>query len=126
MEIKDGESAKKASLSKGKDPWKESPPQPLPSLYIAVDEEGMEEEEEESSGSSGKEGNFQGIERYEDLAREALRQAAMYTEKGRQEEGEEEGWSGESYEKSSKPKGFDKAFRQFSDRVQAWPDQCLR
>lgn len=36
------------------------------------------------------------------------------------------GWSGEAYEKASLPKGVDKAFKKFTERVQAWPDQCVR
>ncbi|KAF9903262.1 hypothetical protein EC991_004034 [Linnemannia zychae] len=35
-------------------------------------------------------------------------------------------WSGEAYEKASLPKGVDKAFKKFTERVQAWPDQCVR
>ncbi|KAG0199199.1 hypothetical protein BGX28_007469 [Mortierella sp. GBA30] len=35
-------------------------------------------------------------------------------------------WSGEAYEKASLPKGVDKAFTKFTERVQAWPDQCVR
>ncbi|CAG8582230.1 9163_t:CDS:2, partial [Dentiscutata heterogama] len=35
-------------------------------------------------------------------------------------------WMGEEYEKSRLPKGVDKAFRKFSDRVSEWPDQCIR
>ncbi|KAF9574239.1 hypothetical protein EC968_007163 [Mortierella alpina] len=35
-------------------------------------------------------------------------------------------WSGEAYEKASLPKGVDKAFKKFTKRVQAWPDQCVR
>lgn len=35
-------------------------------------------------------------------------------------------WGGEAYEKASLPKGVDKAFQKFTERVQAWPDQCVR
>ncbi|CAG8658090.1 4871_t:CDS:2, partial [Scutellospora calospora] len=35
-------------------------------------------------------------------------------------------WVNEKYEKSCLPKGVDKAFRKFSDRVSEWPDQCIR
>lgn len=35
-------------------------------------------------------------------------------------------WSGEMYEKSALPKGVDKAFKKFTERVQSWPDQCVR
>ncbi|CAG8534695.1 3671_t:CDS:2, partial [Dentiscutata erythropus] len=35
-------------------------------------------------------------------------------------------WMGEEYEKSRLPRGVDKAFRKFSDRVSEWPDQCIR
>ncbi|CAG8586430.1 4546_t:CDS:2 [Ambispora leptoticha] len=35
-------------------------------------------------------------------------------------------WAGEKYEKSVLPKGVDKAFRKFSERVAEWPDQCVR
>ncbi|KAI1319158.1 hypothetical protein EDD11_004801 [Mortierella claussenii] len=35
-------------------------------------------------------------------------------------------WSGETYEKAALPKGVDKAFQKFTERVQAWPDQCVR
>ncbi|CAG8822823.1 24968_t:CDS:2 [Gigaspora margarita] len=35
-------------------------------------------------------------------------------------------WMGEKYEKSCLPRGVDKAFRKFSDRVSEWPDQCIR
>ncbi|KAF8983730.1 hypothetical protein BGZ46_009692 [Entomortierella lignicola] len=35
-------------------------------------------------------------------------------------------WSGEAYEKAALPKGVDKAFQKFTERVQAWPDQCVR
>ncbi|KAG0349353.1 hypothetical protein BG004_007537 [Podila humilis] len=35
-------------------------------------------------------------------------------------------WGGEAYEKSSLPKGMDKAFQKFTERVQSWPDQCVR
>ncbi|KAF9104734.1 hypothetical protein BGX27_009972 [Mortierella sp. AM989] len=35
-------------------------------------------------------------------------------------------WSGEAYEKASLPKGVDKAFKKFTERVQSWPDQCVR
>ncbi|KAG0364350.1 hypothetical protein BGZ54_007612, partial [Gamsiella multidivaricata] len=35
-------------------------------------------------------------------------------------------WSGEAYEKAALPKGVDKAFQKFTERVQYWPDQCVR
>ncbi|KAF9358614.1 hypothetical protein BGX26_001306 [Mortierella sp. AD094] len=35
-------------------------------------------------------------------------------------------WSGEAYEKAALPKGVDKAFQKFTERVQSWPDQCVR
>ncbi|KAF9365730.1 hypothetical protein BGX34_008595 [Mortierella sp. NVP85] len=35
-------------------------------------------------------------------------------------------WSGEAYEKATLPKGVDKAFKKFTERVQSWPDQCVR
>lgn len=35
-------------------------------------------------------------------------------------------WIGEKYEKPILPKGYDKTFKKFSDRVAEWPDQCVR
>ncbi|KAF9170623.1 hypothetical protein BGX20_008716 [Mortierella sp. AD010] len=35
-------------------------------------------------------------------------------------------WSGEAYEKATLPKGVDKAFQKFTERVQSWPEQCVR
>ncbi|KAG0004047.1 hypothetical protein BGZ80_008730 [Entomortierella chlamydospora] len=35
-------------------------------------------------------------------------------------------WSGEAYEKAALPKGVDKAFQKFTERVQSWPEQCVR
>ncbi|GBB95330.1 hypothetical protein RclHR1_02510024 [Rhizophagus clarus] len=35
-------------------------------------------------------------------------------------------WYGEKYEKPILPKGYDKTFKKFSDRVAEWPDQCVR
>lgn len=35
-------------------------------------------------------------------------------------------WSGEAYEKATLPKGVDKAFKKFTERVQSCPDQCVR
>ncbi|CAG8447031.1 4286_t:CDS:2 [Funneliformis caledonium] len=35
-------------------------------------------------------------------------------------------WSGEKYEKATLPKGYDKTFQKFSDRVAEWPEQCVR
>ncbi|CAG8665828.1 15995_t:CDS:2, partial [Racocetra fulgida] len=34
-------------------------------------------------------------------------------------------WMDEKYEKSCLPRGVDKAFRKFSERVSEWPDQCI-
>lgn len=36
------------------------------------------------------------------------------------------GWAGESYEKWHRPRGYDKAFKQFTNEVQVNPEQCLR
>ncbi|KAI9284782.1 programmed cell death protein 2 [Umbelopsis sp. AD052] len=35
-------------------------------------------------------------------------------------------WAGETYEKQDVPRGFDKAFKKFTERVGAWPEQCVR
>lgn len=35
-------------------------------------------------------------------------------------------WGGEAYEKQALPKGVDKAFQKFTERVQLWPEQCVR
>jgi len=35
-------------------------------------------------------------------------------------------WAGEAYEKQQLPRGFDKAFKRFTERVSAWPEQCVR
>ena len=35
-------------------------------------------------------------------------------------------WFGEKYEKPILPKGYNKTFQKFSDRVAEWPDQCVR
>lgn len=35
-------------------------------------------------------------------------------------------WAGEAYEKQQLPRGFDKAFKKFTERVSAWPEQCVR
>lgn len=35
-------------------------------------------------------------------------------------------WSGEMYEKAALPKDVDKTFKKFTERVQSWPDQCVR
>lgn len=35
-------------------------------------------------------------------------------------------WGGETYEKQALPKGVDKAFQKFTERVQLWPEQCVR
>ncbi|ORY03098.1 hypothetical protein K493DRAFT_334374 [Basidiobolus meristosporus CBS 931.73] len=43
------------------------------------------------------------------------------------EEGEDAGtWQGETYEKSWKPKGYDKAFKRFTEVVSEYPEQCVR
>lgn len=44
-----------------------------------------------------------------------------------EEDGEGGGtWAGEGYEKQKLPKGVDKAFKQFTERVAQWPEQCVR
>ncbi len=45
---------------------------------------------------------------------------------GDQENDDNFDWSGEKYEKAILPKGYDKTFKKFSDRVAEWPDQCVR
>ncbi|CAI2163197.1 1820_t:CDS:2 [Funneliformis geosporum] len=44
----------------------------------------------------------------------------------RDQENDNFDWSGEKYEKAILPKGYDKTFQKFSDRVAEWPDQCVR
>ena len=41
-------------------------------------------------------------------------------------DGTEDDWSGEQYEKATLPKGVDRAFKGFSERVAEWSDQCVR
>ncbi|KAI9493103.1 programmed cell death protein 2 [Zychaea mexicana] len=38
----------------------------------------------------------------------------------------EESWSGETYEKQQLPRGVDKQFKKFAERVQLQPSQCVR
>ncbi|RUP15610.1 hypothetical protein BC936DRAFT_139588, partial [Jimgerdemannia flammicorona] len=42
-----------------------------------------------------------------------------------EEDGEGGGtWAGEAYEKQKLPKGVDRAFKQFTERMAQWPEQC--
>ncbi|KAF8938084.1 hypothetical protein BGZ47_008747 [Haplosporangium gracile] len=96
-------------------PWPEKPPTFSPHyLYIA------EEVLEDSKAVS------------DDIAEKYSHLLAL--EEANQDDGDDDekggpggaGWSGEAYEKASLPKGVDKAFKKFTERVQAWPDQCVR
>ncbi|RUS35486.1 programmed cell death protein 2 [Jimgerdemannia flammicorona] len=44
-----------------------------------------------------------------------------------EEDGEGGGtWAGEAYEKQKLPKGVDRVFKQFTERMAQWPEQCVR
>ncbi|KAF9437164.1 hypothetical protein BGZ76_001774 [Entomortierella beljakovae] len=96
-------------------------PEELPSFdphYLYISEEVLEKSDKLNDDIS---------KRYAHLL--ALEEAA--NEENDDEEGSGGGsngatWSGETYEKSTLPKGVDKAFKKFTERVQSWPDQCVR
>ncbi|KAG0278080.1 hypothetical protein BGZ95_004785 [Linnemannia exigua] len=94
-------------------PWPEKPSAFLPH-YLYITEEILEDSKTIS----------------DDIAQKYSHLLAL--EEANQDDGEDEkgaggaNWSGEAYEKASLPKGVDKAFKKFTERVQAWPDQCVR
>ncbi|KAG0376931.1 hypothetical protein BGX24_006973 [Mortierella sp. AD032] len=94
-------------------PWPEKPSAFLPH-YLYITEEILEDSKAVSDDIAQKYSHL--------LALEEANQDDDEDEKG----AGGANWSGEAYEKASLPKGVDKAFKKFTERVQAWPDQCVR
>jgi pre-rRNA-processing protein TSR4 len=95
----------KLSLNTITDPIDTSELPQFPGHYLYIDEEVLESAE-----------TMQDMSRYQqyiDMETELL----MDTD---------EGWQGETYEKSSLPKGVDKDFKRFTERVEYAPSQCVR
>ncbi|KAF9103663.1 hypothetical protein BGX29_003080 [Mortierella sp. GBA35] len=95
-------------------PWPENPPAFSPH-YLYIAEEVLEDSKAINDDIAQKYSHF------------------LALEEANQDDDEDEkagpggaNWSGEAYEKASLPKGVDKAFKKFTKRVQAWPDQCVR
>ncbi|KAG0277658.1 hypothetical protein BGZ96_002765 [Linnemannia gamsii] len=96
-------------------PWPERPPSFSP-YYLYIAEEVLEDSKTVSDDIAEKYSHLLALE-------EANQDGGDEDEKGAPGGA---GWSGEAYEKASLPKGVDKAFKKFTKRVQAWPDQCVR
>ncbi|KAF9146232.1 hypothetical protein BG015_011648 [Linnemannia schmuckeri] len=97
------------------EPWPEKPPAFSPH-YLYIAEEVLEDSKAVSDEITEKYSHLLALE-------EANQDGGDDDEKGGPGGA---GWSGEAYEKASLPKGVDKAFKKFTERVQAWPDQCVR
>ncbi|KAF9932184.1 hypothetical protein FBU30_008739 [Linnemannia zychae] len=90
--------------------WPENPPAFSPH-YLYIAEEVLEDTKTIDDDIAQRYGHLLALE-----------------EANRDDEDDEKGasWSGEAYEKATLPRGVDKAFKKFTERVQAWPDQCVR
>ncbi|KAI8605014.1 programmed cell death protein 2 [Dissophora ornata] len=92
--------------------WPESPPSFEPH-YLYITEEVLDDSNAVNDEIAQRYGHFL-----------ALEEAAKNDDDSADNNGAS--WSGEAYEKAALPKGVDKAFQKFTERVQAWPDQCVR
>ncbi|CAG8495648.1 5661_t:CDS:2 [Acaulospora morrowiae] len=81
----------------------------FPAKYIYIAEEVMKEEN-----------SFADLKKYERYLNISMEEENFFVDD------ENDDWSGEKYEKSRLPKGVDKAFKRFSERVNEWPEQCIR
>ncbi|KAF9413038.1 hypothetical protein BGZ94_000864 [Podila epigama] len=96
--------------SKESTEWPESLPSFSPH-YLYITEEVLEDSENEE----------------DEIAQRYSHLLALEDDVNKEDEAEGgASWGGEAYEKASLPKGVDKAFQKFTERVQAWPDQCVR
>ena len=63
--------------------------------------------------------------KYAELIQGFMTNQALREEQEEEKEGGV-GWQGEVYERWHRPRGYDKAFKRFSQAVQDNPDHCLR